>query len=589
MRCLPLLGLGLFLALGACVSPEVDHAAINAAVIELQGRSFATGDVDGDRLESEYLDRAHDRLAGRLIGERAHEVAILETGQDALVARLHLIRSARESIDFQTFSWGDDDSSRLIYWEFVAAARRGVHVRLLVDQLGLGGSPDTLAFTTFVDPDLELRLYNVLSRRGRNTTENLFRNALGNFQHMNHRMHNKLLVVDGCAAIIGGRNIDDRYFDLDPDWLYLDRDVLVSGPVVEDMTRSFQEYWEHELATPAQYLVDVADEILQFRSDVDQVLELEIEHPERVQWALDLAAKSDLYSALVRAKRHDVTLIELAVDPPAKDLGDDRGSGRDPDTLMGHALQLTDESLLLQSNYLVLTSSTRRGLAEMRRERPDFELAFSTNSLAATGAPYVYAISRKQRRNLVRLCGMEMYELKPRPLRIEELVPRIAEIRAERPDGAGPTLAIHAKSFVVNDEIALIGSHNFDPRSVHYNTEGGVLIHDRGLAAELEASMRLVMAPHNSWAVARKPRVVVWREFNSFMQGFSRGLPVLDIWPWRYTTAYDLRAGADPVRMGDEEFYASYEDVGELPETTRNKRVVTRLTSAFGGFAEPLM
>ncbi|MCA8981969.1 MAG: phospholipase D family protein [Planctomycetes bacterium] len=579
----------LVLTLAACAAPRVDHAAVDRAVEQLQARKFAAGVVDEGVQPSAYLDRARARMDGALLGEPAHEVAILETGQDALVARLHLIRSARESIDFQTFSWGDDDSSRAIYWEFVAAARRGVRVRLLVDQLGLGGTPDVLAFTTIVDSDLQLKLYNVLSRRGRNDTENMLRNALGNFQHMNHRMHNKLLVVDGAAAIIGGRNVDDRYFDMDPDWLYVDRDVIVSGPVVEDMAAAFDEYWKHPLATPAQYLVDVAPEILEFAAQESAEIELDVQHPDRIHWAFDLAAQTDLYSGLVRVTRHDVSLVELVVDPPSKNRELDPGAEARSDRLMREALELTRESLLVQSNYLVLTSGARRGLNELRKERPDLELAFLTNSLAATGAPYVYAISRKQRRNLVRKSGMEIYELKPRPSDPTELVPRYAEVVAEDPDGTGPTLAIHAKSFIVDDEIALIGSHNFDPRSASYNTEGGVLIHDRELAAELEASMRRVMSPNNSWAVARKPRVWGWRQFNSFMQGISRPLPILDVWPARYTTAYDLRDGETAVRSVDPTFYDRYQDVGELPETDGKKRTVTRLTSVFGGFAEPLM
>jgi len=132
MRSKRIVGLGLFVMVTAGASSEVDRAA----VIELRAKSFATGAIVAPRLESESLNRAHARRDGLPVGERAHEAAILETGQDVLVARLHLIRSARESIDFQTFSWGDDDSSRLIDWELVAAARRGVRVRLLVDQLG---------------------------------------------------------------------------------------------------------------------------------------------------------------------------------------------------------------------------------------------------------------------------------------------------------------------------------------------------------------------------------------------------------------------------------------------------------------------
>lgn len=589
MRTTKALTLLLLLVATSCVAAKVDHDAVDAAVLEMQSRDLGSGEVNRPRQESEYLDRARLRMSGDLLGVPAHEVAILETGADALVARLHLIRSARETIDFQTFSWGDDDTSRLIYWEFVAAARRGVRVRLLVDQLGLGGHPESLAYTTAVDVDLELRLYNVLSRRGRNTKETMLRNALGNFQNMNHRMHNKQLVVDGAAAIIGGRNVDDRYFDMDPDWLYLDRDVVVAGPVVREMSRAFEVYWNDPIVTPAQYLVDVSEELFELQRAEQNEVDIHVEHPERVAWALERAAQSDLYSGLHHTRRHDVALIELVIDKPTKLPNVDRGVEIDTNYLARYALEETEESLLIQSNYLVFNPRTRRGLADLRREHPDIEMTFSTNSLAATGAPYVYGISRKQRRNMLRKMGLEIFELKPRPDQLEALVPRYAELVAEDPDGVGPTLAIHAKSLSANHRVVLIGSHNFDPRSASYNTEGGVLIHDAELAADLERSMRRVMSPPNSWAVAKKPRMWGWSHFNSFMQGLSRPLPFLDIWPVRYTCAYELREDGDAMRNIDPAFHDNYREVGEMPQTTSFTRTVTRLTSIFGGFAEPLM
>lgn len=572
-----------------CVAPQVDHAELDRTVDALQARDLLAHWEGQPALDSEFLERARARTTGMLPGASDHEVAILETGQDALVARLHLIRSATESIDFQTFSWGDDDTSHAILWEFVAAARRGVRVRLLVDQMGLGGHPEVIARVLVCDPDLEVRLYNVLSRRGRNTTETMLRNLTGNFQRMNHRMHNKMLVVDGCAAIIGGRNIDDRYFDVDVDWLYLDRDVVVSGPVVREMTRSFNDYWFDDISTPAQYLVDVSQELIELDATGAFDVQFDPTPSARLDWAYESALQPDLYDGLVRSARHDVGRVRLVVDAPRKPEVEDRGAALHTTELMGEALALTQDRLLLQSNYLVITTAGRRGLADLREERPDLEIAFSTNSLAATGAPYVYAMSRRQRRNLWRKVGMMIYELKPHPDELQHFVPRLPRLLDEDPDGSGPSVAIHSKSFVIDDDVVLIGSHNFDPRSAHYNTEAGVLIYDAAVAAELEASMRRIMAPANSWATAKKPRVPVWAQFNSFMQGISRSLPVLDVWPWRYTSAYELREGQEPVPATHPEFHERYAEVGEMPETTWRKRWTTRLTSAFAGFLEPLM
>ena len=63
-------------------------------------------------------------------------------------------------------------------------------------------------------------------------------------KRVNHRMHNKTMVADNSFAIIGGRNIGDRYFAVDPQTNFLDLDIVAVGPVVRDISAVFDHFWQ---------------------------------------------------------------------------------------------------------------------------------------------------------------------------------------------------------------------------------------------------------------------------------------------------------------------------------------------------------
>src|SRR5690606_18019216 len=191
-----------------------------------------------------------------------HRALLLEGGADALRLRLHLIRAARHSVDIQTFIFQDEPSSELLLAELLKAARRGVRVRLLVDQLFSLDDPERLAQLALAHRNFELRFYNPTFREARTQAWEFAAGALCCFTRFNQRMHSKLFVIDGAIAIIGGRNYRDSYFDLDPDFAYYDREVLVMGPVLADMMSSFDLYWTHRLSLPAARLHDVGRALL---------------------------------------------------------------------------------------------------------------------------------------------------------------------------------------------------------------------------------------------------------------------------------------------------------------------------------------
>lgn len=169
---------------------------------------------------------------------------------DAFVARMLLVRSAEASLDIQYYIWRPDTTGLMLLDALRQAADRGVRVRLLLDDNGIAGLDGRLAALDAHDR-VEVRLFNPYPFR---TAK-----ALGyvtDFERLNRRMHNKALVADTQAAIVGGRNIGDAYFGADPALDFADLDVLAAGPIADDVAAAFDDYWNSALAYPLAALVD---------------------------------------------------------------------------------------------------------------------------------------------------------------------------------------------------------------------------------------------------------------------------------------------------------------------------------------------
>lgn len=196
-----------------------------------------------------------------------------------------------------------------------------------------------------------------------------------------------------------------------------------------------------------------------------------------------------------------------------------------------------------------------------------------------------------------------MYEFKPYPVDAPLFFPRWSELIKEKEQGISsksivsgdnstipmpaPRSGLHAKSFVVDGWVAMIGSHNFDPRSEGFNTENCLVIWDEAFAQELEGLIRRDTEPQNSWVVALKPEQ---NEVGSIIESVSRTLPVFDLWPFHSTSVYELLPGGTAALPGTIEFYENYHSVGRFPDVIRTRRQVTVMfLSSFFGFIAPVL
>lgn len=186
-----------------------------------------------------------------------NHIAMIGGGHDALLLRVQLIREARRSIGIQTFIWTNDECGRLLIYELVEAARRGVKVRIIADHFASDQDPEVVAFLATIHPNLELKHYRpAMSRIKPSRLQSLLAGVMS-FRAFNQRMHNKVMLVDDAVLITGGRNVENSYFDHSTSMNFRDRDVLVAGPVVRDAVRSFEQFWSYRHSVPSRELVDV--------------------------------------------------------------------------------------------------------------------------------------------------------------------------------------------------------------------------------------------------------------------------------------------------------------------------------------------
>ena len=566
-----------------------------------------------------------------------HHALILDEGQDALLVRIHLIRAARERIDLQTYIFDEDDAARLVLRELVAAARRGVKVRLLMDQLTAMKSVQTLAALAGVHANFEAKVYNPVFHKGRLSYTDFAMATACCFRQLNQRMHSKLLLVDDKVGITGGRNYQDDYYDWDGSYNFRDRDLLLSGPVTRDMGANFEAFWVSRRSVAVADLRDVAK--LLHDDGVPALPDQAYEHPDRALAMQQAANDPALLDARLLSRTHPVSGVEFVADLPRKHRRDAPAAAPQVSSsaALYHLVDSTQEEVLLQTPYLVLSKPAQRLFAEMNDRPHPPRVVISTNSLAATDAFMVYALSHKYNRRYLRRFGFEIYEYKPYPEAAPidlaatgatlpapgeaegEAAARPLHLQVRRPPWesrtrreylvrrrllfgsrgstvplkrAGVRMGLHAKSMVVDEGVGVIGTHNFDPRGDHYNTESAVIIRDPAFARELAASIRGDIAPANAWVIAPRPRTPIFPGLNYSLLKISEHLPVFDLIPWRYATSYEFVPGPAcpmPLRIGDPRFHDCYRAVGDFPEVDVGpKWLGTRILTAFGAGLAPI-
>ena len=413
-------------------------------------------------------------------GRSASALRLLATGHEAFAARAALAEAAGHTLDLQYHIIEHDDTAILLLQRLLRAAERGVRVRLLVDDLGIGSSESDLAALA-QHPNIQVRLFNPFHWRG------LVSRALewlGSDRRLNQRMHNKLWIADSAAAVIGGRNLGDAYFDASPQAHFSDLDLLVAGPAVRDAAASFDVYWNGVWAVPLATVVSAPAAGEQALRNLDRRA---------------TAFLSSHYVRTLRASEYGQQLRQgtlAMIDAPARILADTPPALPGPDDdaesapgkiggifpALRDAVQAARREVIVVSPYFVpgersvemVCALVARGVA----------VRVLTNSLASTDVPAVHAGYARYRARLL-ACGADLFEKRP-------------TAAADRPRLSSGS-SLHAKAVVIDRQWVLMGSMNLDARSRRLNTEVALQTDSRPLGAQLGALFDASTTPDLVW------------------------------------------------------------------------------------------
>ncbi|NML29515.1 phospholipase D family protein [Paraburkholderia antibiotica] len=409
---------------------------------------------------------------------------VLSSGTDALQMRIALARAATKTLDMQYYIANEDTTGKLLLGAALYAADHGVRVRMLVDDLNFKDIDRVMAGLNSHD-NIEIRVFNPFG----SAQEGMFERTTNVFTQIGHftrRMHNKAMIADNQLAIVGGRNLGDEYFSASETLQFRDLDVLAAGPIVADVSASFDDYWNSGLAYPLHALNKQKFDQKELDQTRDDLREHWRTHADPYN-AKPLNATP--LAAQIAGEQLGLTWApaEFKADRPEKIEHPSPDYVSPPMQRLRELMRDAHHDFLIVSPYFVPHDAGVQAAGELTHR--GIRIAVLTNSLAATDAVAVQAGYSPFRVPLLQQ-GVELYEFKP-----HQDTPNIGIV------GSRSRASLHAKTYVIDHEILVIGSMNLDPRSANLNTELALVIHSPELANQVAQIFERAIQPETSYHV----------------------------------------------------------------------------------------
>lgn len=386
-----------------------------------------------------------------------HKIKLLNSGLASLEERLEMIERAQKTIDVEYFIYNADISGKIFTQALIEQAQKGVKVRLLLDYFLIKKHITPFHADELQKLGIEVKYFNPT--------------AVLNLIKGQYRNHRKVLIIDGKEAITGGRNIGDEYFDLSTKFNFLDRDLLVEGPIIGSMQETYEAVWNSEAAKKVakpklpkepNYYNDNDIEVRQYEQELEKWKETE----KSAQEFVSLKSVNDQLVDSIRAKGKE--LLQLEYQGECQDMS---FNSEYPITNKSNRaeriikLDLYDriknakESILFDSPYFIEEKESAEALQTALSNKVNVKLL--TNGLYSTDAVYVFDVFDTIIPKWLKR-GVDPYAFRgDRPENYSVLNDDIGKAR----------FGVHAKSFVFDNKDVVIGTFNFDPRSSNYNTE----------------------------------------------------------------------------------------------------------------------
>ena len=445
----------------------------------LGGCATKLPNIDRDAIASEAIPARADTDLAKIIAASTPEGSrsgfrLMPLAPFSLDTRVELAKRAQVSLDLQYYHFENDEVGHYLIRAVLDAAQRGVRVRLLVDDFYTGGNDD-FYLAIAAHPNVQVRVFNPfccarsLGQIGR------FAASTGDWSRVNRRMHNKLFIADGVAAVIGGRNIANEYFLRSVEDNFIDLDAFVVGQMIEPLAGLFDRYWNSDPVFPygavAKTAMDKPALLAYFERTTDPANNppLPAMPPNDILGYGPLS--DDMKDGQLGLVWGDGYVFADHPDKPFEVVTDEAQETSVTFNVL-EAMGKAKTELVATSPYFV---PGPRGMAFLRGMRQrGVKISVMTNSLGATDEPVVHLGYSRYREEMLRM-GIELYELSSQRVK-----------NNKRLFHFGASLGkLHAKLVVIDRRMSFVGSMNLDPRSATLNTEIGAMIDSPQLAREL--------------------------------------------------------------------------------------------------------
>ncbi len=373
-----------------------------------------------------------------------NHVRYVDDGIEALQIRIDMIRRAKKTIETEYFIYNLDTGGKIISKELIAAARRGVKVRLLIDK-----SQPIFVFTepyvgVMKQFGIDVRYYN---------TAPLWK--LSSIQFRNHR---KLLAIDDLESITGGRNIADEYFDMHHEFNFNDADLYVYGPMSKVMRESFDLFFEHDITDLPKQAIAYPPEVAEYfyasnQAEADAIKRVDQHRKKGFQYKL-----------------HTCPVLTFSSDAPGANFFKRIKPGfsdryRYFRRTLVDKVSAVDRKLIIASPYIIENDNAEDILDRVLANGAQVELY--TNSLGSTDAVYVAA-------NMYLDVGDWLKKGAKVVLHDGKWIPKNQDVpQFVRQANSGLHSKVHIYETSRGSEV-MVGTYNIDNRSDFYNAEMGL-------------------------------------------------------------------------------------------------------------------
>lgn len=404
---------------------------------------------------------------------------ILYEPLDAIDARFQLIDKAEKSLDLQYYIWDNDRVGALALYKIIQAADRGVKVRLLIDDNN-AKPMESIYLALDQHQNIDVKLFNPYRFRRARPLDMIL-----DLKRINRRMHNKTFTVDNQITLIGGRNMSNQYYNVSDNYQFSDVDVVLVGQAVEDITHSFDEYWNYSYAYPVRDIVNHQQYTLRYDS-LKQQLQQHFEDGAVRSYLEITNASHDFDRWLNTEIKLDWVKAEVIKDAPDK-IQAKAKKEQHLNFQLVERVAVPEKSVDIISAYFVPEKKGAERLSTLAQQ--GVKVRVLTNSFKANDVALVHAFYARYRQDLLKN-GVELYEFLPAiPEEFQNKNnPEISKQSKVSLKGLSRS-SLHAKMMALDNKQVFIGSFNFDPRSANLNTEIGVILNSPPLASTIHSTM----------------------------------------------------------------------------------------------------